>query len=63
VAATGPQRGKAQFGFTYSDLTQRLIPSIVLDAYPSGPVTGARALEIAGSMKPTPPFIDRSENE
>lgn len=61
VAATGPQRGDAQFGFTYSDLTQRLIPAIVLDAYPNGPVTGPRALEIALSMKPTSPFIDRSE--
>ncbi len=35
VAATGEQV-KRPYGFTYSDLTQRLLPAIVLDAYPSG---------------------------
>lgn len=45
-----------QYGFTYSDLTQRLVPSIVLDAFPEGPVTGARAVEIARTVSPTPPF-------
>lgn len=44
------------YGFTYSDLTQRLIPAIVLDAFPERPVTGARAIEIARGIKPTPPF-------
>ncbi len=44
------------YGFTYSDLTQRLIPAIVLDAFPERPVTGARAIEIARTIKPTPPF-------
>ena len=43
-------------GFTYSDLTQRLIPSIVLDAFPERPVTGPRAIELARGTKPTPPF-------
>ena len=61
MAATGPQQDATEFGFTYSDVTQRLIPSIVLDAYPARPITGARALEIALAMKPTPPFVDRSE--
>lgn len=45
-------------GFTYSDLLQRLIPAIVLDAYPDGPVQEMRAVEIARSMKPTPSFRD-----
>lgn len=57
VAATGP-RGGREFGFTFSDLTQRLLPAIVLDAYPSRPVTGARAIEIARSLAPTPAFQD-----
>lgn len=43
-------------GFTYSDLTQRLIPSIVLDAFPDRPITGSRAIEIAQSIQPTPAF-------
>ena len=58
VAATGPQRGTRDYAFTFSDLTQRLLPSIVLDAYPSNAVDGARAVELARGMVPTPPFRD-----
>lgn len=57
VAATGAQKGRA-YGFTFSDLTQRLLPSIILDAYPEGAVEPARALEIARGMIPTVPFQD-----
>jgi len=53
--ATGEMPGH-QYGFTYSDLTQRLVPSIVLDAFPDRPLAGARAIEIARRMRPTPPF-------
>lgn len=56
VAVTGAET--AGPGFTYSDLTQRLIPTLVLDAYPDRPVTAARALELAKSIRPTPPFKD-----
>ena len=59
VAATGGQNGQ-DHGFTFSDLTQRLLPAIVLDAYPGQPVDAARALEIAKRMAPTPPFKDGS---
>jgi len=58
VVATGPQRGARNYGFTFSDLTQRLLPTIVLDAYPTRPVDGTRAVEIARAMAPTPPFRD-----
>lgn len=57
VAATGDV-GRRGYGFTFSDLVQRLIPAIVLDAYPDGPVLPPRAVEIALSMQPTPPFLD-----
>ena len=60
VAATGPIRGTREHGFTFSDLLQRLLPALVLDAYPSRPINGARAVEIAHSMQPTPPFQDGS---
>ena len=43
-------------GFTYSDIVQRLVPAIVLDAYPNAPVQFKRALNIATGMKSTPPF-------
>jgi AAA+ superfamily predicted ATPase len=55
VAATGAQKGRA-YGFTFSDLTQRLLPAIVLDAYPENAVSPARAAEISRAMVPTPPF-------
>lgn len=58
VAATS-SRGKTP-GFTFSDLTQRLIPSIVLDAYPSGPIDGARAVAIAKRLEATPEFREES---
>jgi hypothetical protein len=55
VAATGPGDGRP-YGFTFSDLSQRLVPAIVLDAYPSRPLDPLRAVEIAEEMRPTPPF-------
>lgn len=59
VEATGPQNGVA-YGFTFSDLAQRFLPTLALDAYPSKPVEPSRAAEIARSMAPTPPFQDSS---
>jgi SpoVK/Ycf46/Vps4 family AAA+-type ATPase len=56
VAATGTRSDAP--GFTFSDLTQRLLPAIALDAYPDGPVRGDRALEIAEDMIGTPAFRD-----
>lgn len=57
VRVTGPREGNVP-GFTFSDLTQRLIPSIVLDAYPSRAVDAGRAVRVAKEMKPTPAFQD-----
>lgn len=54
VVATGERDGHA--GFTFSDLTQRLIPAIVLDAYPDRSILPSRALAIAQEMVPTQPF-------
>jgi AAA+ superfamily predicted ATPase len=58
VKATGPGT-RSPHGYTFSDLTQRLLPSIVLDAYPSRPVTASRAIEIAAGIVATPPFQDK----
>jgi SpoVK/Ycf46/Vps4 family AAA+-type ATPase len=44
------------YGFTFSDITQRLIPAIVLAAYPDHKITGEVALRVAASIQPTPPF-------
>lgn len=55
VTVTGPGAGRDN-GLTYSDLTQRLVPSIILDAFPSNAISGARAIQIAQSLPETPPF-------
>lgn len=52
---TGESEGRS-YGFTYSDITQRLVPTMILDAFPGHPVTGVRAIEIARTIEPTPPF-------
>jgi hypothetical protein len=44
---------------TFSDLTQRLLPAIVLDAYPDRVVNAERALEIARGIVPTAPFEEQ----
>lgn len=61
VSATGPVEGGGTLdsvGFTFSDLTQRLLPAIVLNAFPSRAVEAHAALEIARSMRPTRPFAE-----
>jgi len=47
-----------QFSYTYSDLTQRLLPALVLDSYPDKPITFERALEIVANTNPTPQFSE-----
>jgi AAA+ superfamily predicted ATPase len=57
VALTG-ESATNPVGFTFSDLTQRLLPTLVLDAYPDRPVTYDRAVQIVSTMRATPPFRD-----
>jgi len=59
VALTGATGDRA-YGYTFSDITQRLIPAIVLDAYPASSVNPVRALDVAKRIVPTPPFQDQS---
>lgn len=57
VERTGPVGGR-QYGYTYSDLTLRLIPGAVVDAFPDSPLTPARIAELVESHPPTAPFTD-----
>jgi AAA+ superfamily predicted ATPase len=54
TAVTGPAEGRP--GFTYSDLTQRLIPAAILTAFPDKPLTADILLAAAASADPTPEF-------
>jgi AAA+ superfamily predicted ATPase len=56
VTATGPTHGR-KYGHTYSDLAQRLLPGLLLKAYPSGPITFAMAKDVIEAHPPTPPFF------
>ncbi|MGC4052411.1 MAG: AAA family ATPase [Paludibaculum sp.] len=55
VAATGATNGRA-YGYTYSDLAQRLLPGLLLAAYPNHAITFDLATEVVESHPPTPPF-------
>jgi AAA+ superfamily predicted ATPase len=54
VAQTGPR--DSQPGFTYSDLTQRLVPTAIMAAFPDRPLTPDLLLAVASDMNPTPEF-------
>ena len=59
VMATGPQ-GPDRCGFTYSDLTQRLLPTAILAAFPDAAITADLLLAVAADLGPTPAFNDRA---
>lgn len=55
---TGPSGDRP--GFTYSDITQRLIPAAILAAFPDKPLTGDILLDVAAGTTPTPEFRQRA---
>jgi SpoVK/Ycf46/Vps4 family AAA+-type ATPase len=48
------------YGYTFSDITQRFIPSLILAAYPTRKLTRELALQVAEQMEATPPFKEAS---
>ena len=54
VGRTGP--GKAGYGYSFSDITQRLVPNMLLEAFPDGRVGFGTASSVLDGMDPTPPF-------
>ena len=59
VEATGPSEHR-RYGFSFSDLVQRLLPAILLDAYPNDKIRPGRAIEIAQHTAPTAPFQEEA---
>ena len=55
VRATGPSMERP-YGYTYSDLYQRLVPAGVLAAFPDKALNTALLREVATTIEPTPPF-------
>ncbi len=58
VARTGPAAGRP-YGYTYSDLTMRLIPGVIIDAFPERPLEYGRIVEMVEAHPPTAPFSER----
>jgi AAA+ superfamily predicted ATPase len=58
VKATG-SKGESGFGFTYSDITQRFLPQILLDAFPDNAIDYKKAMDIAKNIIATPPFKEK----
>ena len=52
---TGPAEGRT-YGYTYSDFTQRLFPSVILDAFPDGVITLDLIKKCISKVIPTKPF-------
>lgn len=56
--ATGESEGR-EYGATYADLVQRLLPNILLDALPDRQIDFGRALAAAKAFEPSRPFADQ----
>lgn len=58
VELTGPNGNEP--GFTSSDLTQRLVPTAVIAAFPDKPLNDEDLLTLASELSPTPVFTEQS---
>jgi SpoVK/Ycf46/Vps4 family AAA+-type ATPase len=57
VKNTGPNKeNKIEYGYTYSDLVQRLLPKILINAYPDKDIKFDDVIKIINSLPPTKPF-------
>lgn len=59
ATATGEQEGRL-YGATYSDLVQRYLPTLLLDALPDKVIRFDHALATAFALQPTRPFAERA---
>lgn len=55
VELSGPIQNR-DYGTTYSDLTQKFLPQLVLAALPNQPITAELAKSVMQQVEPTPPF-------
>lgn len=57
VKITGGDNGSG-IGFSFSDITQRLVPSVILEAYPDQTIAAELIVSVAENIKPTPAFSE-----
>jgi AAA+ superfamily predicted ATPase len=58
AALAGEAEGRT-YGYTYSDLVNRVLPAAVLAAYPDRPLDGRVVAEALAKHTPTPPFTSQ----
>lgn len=58
VEALGPTNARP-YGYTFSDVTQRFIPTLILAAFPDDKLSHELAFKVACEVLPTPPFSER----
>ncbi len=49
---------RRKIGYTFSDITQRYLPNLLLEAFPDKPISYRLAATVAQSISPTKPFED-----
>lgn len=59
---TGPIEDR-KYGYTYSDIIQKLLPSLVLKAFPDEKISLNNIMKLINEIKPTPPFEERRNND
>lgn len=60
--ATGPTESR-NYGYTYSDITQKILPSVLLHSYPDHPIKFETVVEVIKNMPPTAPFNEHKNKE
>ena len=53
---TGPNWNGKNYGYTFSDITQRFIPNLLIEAFPDSPLTFQLAKSVLDRLEPTAPF-------
>ena len=61
LARVTGSNNQRSFGTTYSDLVQRLLPSVLLDAMPDRKIDFLHVLQAATAFEPTHPFDEQSQ--
>lgn len=56
LAETMGQAEGRTYGYTFSDITQRFLPNLILEAFPDKPITFDLAVSLAHRVAPTKPF-------
>ncbi len=50
------ETAQRSYGYTFSDITQKFLPSLILGAYPASKITAKLARDVIAATPPTPPF-------